>query len=61
MWRNPQAQKLEVGFNVNYLLDVLNALETDDVEIIIKDANSSALIVSTGNQESRYVVMPMRL
>ena len=56
-----QGEKLEVGFNVNYLLDVLNALETDDVEIIIKDANSSALIVSTGNQESRYVVMPMRL
>ncbi len=58
---NYQGEKLEVGFNVVYLLDVLNALEADDVEIIIKDANSSALIVSTGSQESRYVVMPMRL
>ena len=54
-------EKLEVGFNVVYLLDVLNALESDIVEIIIKDANSSALIVSPDNQESRYVVMPMRL
>lgn len=58
---NYQGERLEVGFNVIYLLDVLNALEADDVEVIIKDANSSALIVSRGNQESRYVVMPMRL
>ena len=56
-----QGEKLEVGFNVVYLLDVLNVLESDDVEVIIKDANSSALIVSIDNQESRYVVMPMRL
>ncbi len=58
---NYQGEKLEVGFNVVYLLDVLNALESDEVEVIIKDANSSALIVSPGKQESRYVVMPMRL
>ncbi|QMU62021.1 MAG: DNA polymerase III subunit beta [Gammaproteobacteria bacterium] len=53
--------RLEVGFNVVYLLDVLNALESDKVEVIIQDANSSALIVSPGSQASRYVVMPMRL
>ncbi len=58
---NYQGERLEVGFNVVYLLDVLNALESDEVEVIIKDANSSALIVSPGKQESRYVVMPMRL
>ena len=56
-----QGERLEVGFNVVYLLDVLNVLDTEEVEIIIKDANSSALIVSPGEQESRYVVMPMRL
>jgi len=50
-----------VGFNVVYLLDVLNALESDTVEVIIQDANSSALIVSPETQASRYVVMPMRL
>lgn len=53
--------RLEVGFNVVYLLDVLNALESDKVEVIIQDANSSALIVSPESQASRYVVMPMRL
>ena len=53
--------RLEVGFNVMYLLDVLNVLESDEVEVFIKDANSSALIASPGKRESRYVVMPMRL
>ncbi len=56
-----QGDRLEVGFNVVYLLDVLNALESDALEVIIQDANSSALIVSPGSQASRYVVMPMRL
>lgn len=56
-----QGEELEVGFNVVYLLDVLNTLESEEVEIIIKDANSSALIISPGKLESRYVIMPMRL
>lgn len=56
-----KGDRLEVGFNVVYLLDVLNALESDKVEVIIQDANSSALIVSPESQASRYVVMPMRL
>lgn len=56
-----QGDRLEVGFNVVYLLDVLNALDPDTVEVIIQDANSSALIVAPDTQASRYVVMPMRL
>lgn len=56
-----KGDRLEVGFNVVYLLDVLNALDSDKVEVIIQDANSSALIVSPESQASRYVVMPMRL
>ena len=54
-------EKLEVGFNVQYLLDVLNVLEPETVEFYIEDGNSSVLIVSPGEPGSRYVVMPMRL
>ncbi|MDH3979905.1 MAG: hypothetical protein OEU91_05270 [Gammaproteobacteria bacterium] len=50
-----------VGFNVTYVLDVLNALDTTDVEIFLSDANSSALIHQPGAEDCRYVVMPMRL
>ncbi len=52
---------LEIGFNVNYLLDALAAVETDEVEIWLKDSNSSCLITAPGDQSCEYVVMPMRL
>lgn len=52
---------LEVGFNVSYLLDVLGVMTTDQVRITLADANSSALLQEAGNDDSTYVVMPMRL
>lgn len=53
--------KLEIGFNVSYLLDVLNNLRSDDVRITLIDGNSSALIENHQEEDSMYVVMPMRL
>jgi DNA polymerase-3 subunit beta len=52
---------LEVGFNVNYLLDALAAIDGQQVELGLTDSNSSCLIRSPGNAAARYVVMPMRL
>jgi DNA polymerase-3 subunit beta len=37
-------QRLEIGFNVSYLQDVLGVLATETVRISVSDANSSALI-----------------
>jgi len=53
--------ELEVGFNVNYLLDALAAIEGQEVELGLTDSNSSCLIRSPGDSTARYVVMPMRL
>ncbi|MCL1114268.1 MULTISPECIES: DNA polymerase III subunit beta [Shewanella] len=55
------SDKLEIGFNVSYLLDVLNNLASDDVRITLIDGNSSALIENHKEEDSMYVVMPMRL
>ncbi|KPZ69274.1 MULTISPECIES: DNA polymerase III subunit beta [Shewanella] len=55
------ADNLEIGFNVSYLLDVLNNLASDDVRITLIDGNSSALIENHVEEDSMYVVMPMRL
>jgi len=52
---------LEIGFNVSYLLDVMNVLGEEQVRIILSDANSSALIQEAESDDSLYVVMPMRL
>ncbi|MGI8740686.1 MAG: DNA polymerase III subunit beta [Gammaproteobacteria bacterium] len=54
-------EPLEIGFNVNYLLDVLGAINSDAIEIKLKDANSSALLRASVSEDSLYVVMPMRL
>src|SRR5215207_4303188 len=43
-----QGDEVEIGFNVNYLLDALAAIETDKVEIGLTDSNSSCLIRAPG-------------
>lgn len=52
---------LDVGFNVGYLLDVLNNIQTEEVLWSFNDANSSSLITIPGNDQFKYVVMPMRI
>jgi DNA polymerase-3 subunit beta len=52
---------IDIGFNVTYLLDVLNNLKGDNVNIALGDANSSALITVPENADFKYVVMPMRI
>jgi DNA polymerase-3 subunit beta len=52
---------LDIGFNITYLLDVLNNVHSDEVECALGDANSSMLIMVPNDREFRYVVMPMRI
>lgn len=53
---------LDIGFNVNYLLDVLNVLPSGAVKLALTDGNSSVLIEDdSGAANNAYVVMPMRL
>jgi DNA polymerase III subunit beta len=54
-------ESLEIGFNVNYLLDVLNVVQGEQVKLSLSDAGSSALLQEAGADDSLYVVMPMRL
>jgi DNA polymerase-3 subunit beta len=56
-----QGREIVIGFNVGYLLDVMGVLNSERVEFALIDANSSCLIQGEGRDESRYVVMPMRL
>ena len=58
---NYNGEELEIGFNVSYLLDVLNVLPGDNTRFTLSDSNSSALVADPENEDSVYVVMPMRL
>jgi len=52
---------MEIGFNVNYLLDALTAVDTEEVELGFVDSNSSCVLKCPGDVDSKFVVMPMRL
>jgi DNA polymerase-3 subunit beta len=52
---------LDIGFNVNYLLDGLNNIGGSTAVFSFGDPNSSVLITTPDNDEFRYVVMPMRI
>ncbi len=56
-----QGEKLVIGFNVGYLIEVLSTIDNDNVVLELKDENSSCLIRSENSEDSRYVVMPMRI
>lgn len=54
-------EPLDIGFNVTYILDGLNNLTTDQVDCALGDSNSSMLITVPGDENFKYVVMPMRI
>ncbi len=58
---NYSGDALDIGFNVNYLLDVLNNVAGNEIECAFGDASSSALISYASEKDFRYVVMPMRI
>jgi DNA polymerase-3 subunit beta len=58
---NYSGDALDIGFNVNYLLDVLNNVPGAEVECAFGDASSSALVSYASEKDFKYVVMPMRI
>ena len=52
---------IEIGFNVNYLLDALANMSQEMVTIELKDGQASALFTVPELSGFTYVVMPMRI
>jgi len=52
---------LEIGFNVNYMLDVLAVSSSNMVQAALRDSNSSCLLTFPDQKDCKYVIMPMRL
>ena len=61
--KSENAQNIEVGFNVKYLIDALSSFETKEVFVSINDEVSPACIFSDEiNQEKqKAIIMPMRV
>ena len=55
------AQGFEIGFNANYLKDILSQIEGDTVELHLADAGAPTLIRQDEKSPALYVLMPMRV
>jgi DNA polymerase-3 subunit beta len=58
---NYDGDVLDIGFNVTYMIDVLNNVDSDVVTFSFADANSSCLVTVPSDTNYKYVVMPMRI
>ncbi|MSP86089.1 MAG: DNA polymerase III subunit beta [Methylotenera sp.] len=58
---NYTGDTLDIGFNVTYLIDVLNNTNSEQATFSFADASSSCLITLPNNINYKYVVMPMRI
>lgn len=54
-------EALDIGFNVTYLIDVLNNTQQLNINFSFADENSSCLITVPEDDDYKYVVMPMRI
>ena len=50
-----------ISFNSRYLIDIASQIENDSIIINLKDSGSPVLIKDLSDQNSFYVVMPMKI
>jgi DNA polymerase-3 subunit beta len=58
---NYQSDGIEIGFNANYLKDILGQIEGDSVELHLADAGAPTLIRQDEKSPALFVLMPMRV
>ncbi|MDK4679288.1 DNA polymerase III subunit beta [Kingella negevensis] len=56
-----QGEELEVGFNIQFLMDVLRSINCEDMQLAFGDASRSTLFTIPNEANFKYIVMPMRI
>ncbi len=54
-------ENFEIGLNSHYFLDVLKAIEDEQVKILFNGANAGVLFLPLNEDNFKYMIMPMRL
>lgn len=54
-------EDLEIGFNVNYLMEALKACDSEVIDLGLLDPNTSCTFHAADDDETLYLIMPMRL
>ncbi len=56
-----EGDDLEIAFNANYMIDVLNVIESEGVQVELSQPLSPAVVRPVGDDEYLCVVMPMQI
>ncbi|MFT8229764.1 MAG: DNA polymerase III subunit beta [Enterobacterales bacterium] len=54
-------KSIKIALNVNYIIDVLKHIKSNDLKLMLTDERSSVHITDTCNKNYIYIVMPIRL
>ena len=54
-------EAIEIGFNVNYLLEALKACDSENIDLGLLDPNTSCTFHAEESADTLYLIMPMRL
>ena len=58
---NYNQDDVEIGFNSKYLIDICNEIDGEDINVSILDSISPAIIMDKSDENSFFVLMPMRI
>tara|TARA_Y100000768_G_scaffold155513_1_gene116130 strand:+ start:1963 stop:3069 length:1107 start_codon:yes stop_codon:yes gene_type:complete len=56
-----EGDDMSIGFNISYIQDVIDTLNSDTVEICFNDQNSGCILLGPSDTKSVFVIMPMRV
>ena len=54
-------ERVEIGFNSRYLVDICNEIDGEEVSINLLDSISPAIILDKSDENLFFVLMPMRI
>jgi DNA polymerase-3 subunit beta len=56
-----KGEAVSIGYNARYLMDAIQAMDGESIKIELQEPLSPTLIVETGGEGARCVIMPMRV
>ncbi len=57
----PYDEKIEIGFNVTYVIDIINVIGSGTVTFMLLDSNSTSLVTVASLSNLCFVIMPMKI
>ena len=58
---NYSGDKVDIGFNSKYIIDICNEVDGDEISISLSDSISPAIILDKSDENLFFVLMPMRI